>query len=197
MGCIATHEASIHGTASVADLVLPSDICPAMQRLLSSRGSVSRGQTAAEQNASLPSRARASVGLVESGGGVPLTVKTLSGQRHHFVLHGDARIHDVKSEVSEQEGLPVERIHLETCSGAYFVRPSDHQVIEGIDEGELAYRTNGETATLLKTLATQVPLDVLHAEQMASMAEANATLNELDAFDARVGGGRADDSDDE
>ncbi len=89
----------------------------------------------------------------------------------------------------------VERIHLETCSGAYFVRPSDHEVIEGIDEGELAYRTNGETATLLKTLATQVPLDVLHADQMASQAEASQTMSELDAFDRRVGG--VADSDDE
>ena len=89
----------------------------------------------------------------------------------------------------------VERIHLETCSGAYFVRPSDHEVIEGIDERELAYRTNGETATLLKTLATQVPLDVLQAEQTALQAEASQTLRELDAFDRRVGG--VVDSDDE
>ena len=40
----------------------------------------------------------------------------------------------------------VERIHLETCSGAYFVRPSDNQVIEGIDEDELAYRAFPKTA---------------------------------------------------
>ena len=130
----------------------------------------------------------------------------------------------------------VERIHLETCSGAYFVRPSDNQVIEGIDEDELAYRafpktakplhstpqrhtrawrrgrlrclgtradaglvgagTNGETATLLKTLATQVPLDVLHGMHESVEAEAAATKDELDAFDTQHGGLAAD-SDDE
>lgn len=45
----------------------------------------------------------------------------------------------------------VERIHLETCSGAYFVRPSDNQVIEGIDEDELAYRAFPKTAKPLHT----------------------------------------------
>ena len=56
--------------------------------------------------------------------------------------------------------------------------------------------TNGETATLLKTLATQVPLDVLHGMHESVEAEAAATKDELDAFDTQHGGLAAD-SDDE
>jgi hypothetical protein len=92
----------------------------------------------------------------------------------------------------------VERIHLETCSGAYFVRPSDNQLLEGIDEPSLATRTNAETASLLKTLATQQPLDALRAQRGEVRAEARQTLDELAEFDARMGlGGAGDDSDDE
>ena len=91
----------------------------------------------------------------------------------------------------------VERIHLETCSGAYFVRPSDNQVIEAIDQDALAQRTNGETASLLKTLATQMPLDAVRAAQGAMATEAHATQNEMDRFDQRMGLGASYDSDDD
>ena len=91
----------------------------------------------------------------------------------------------------------VERIHLETCSGAYFVRPSDNQVIESIDASELAMRTNGETANLLKTLAGQVPLDVIRTEKHAVANEAQETMREMALFDARMGNGAEDDSDDD
>ena len=64
------------------------------------------------------------------------------------------------------------------------------------DAGLVGAGTNGETATLLKTLATQVPLDVLHSMHESVEAEAAATKDELDAFDTQHGGLAAD-SDDE
>ena len=75
------------------------------------------------------------------------------------------------------------------------MRPSDNQVLQSTDVDDLGQMTTPETATLLKTLSTQLPLDVMQAQQMQQQHEADAAFDSIAEFE-RMQGMKNYDSDD-